>query len=41
MEHAHRGEFDFNADIYGEKITICMTEFIRSEQKFENSAMLD
>ncbi|MCW5919185.1 MAG: bifunctional riboflavin kinase/FAD synthetase, partial [Bacteroidetes bacterium] len=32
--------FDFNADIYGEKITICMTEFIRSEQKFENSAML-
>jgi len=32
--------FDFNADIYGEKITICMTEFIRSEQKFENSTML-
>lgn len=32
--------FDFNSDIYGEKITICMSEFIRNEQKFENSTAL-
>jgi len=32
--------FDFNSDIYGAKITIRMSDFIRSEKKFENSAAL-